>query len=204
MKSLLNITKETAYYRGKEITHGIGYDAYMLELNKLDKKFGRVSGHNSSKGFNVETAFVDHLGTAARSPKASWDAVSHDGKKWEIRTRNFCRVNAGIHFVGSTDAQTRPWTWYGQGTVFDCIKKKCNAVDTFLVADTSRTGEKGLLEWWEIPSKTIIELYTRDEWRGALTKAGKVRRSPDGKADKEMYQLSIARFRRTMKWIFNK
>ena len=49
MKSLLNITKETAYYRGKEITHGIGYDAYILELNKLDKKFGRVSEHGNSK-----------------------------------------------------------------------------------------------------------------------------------------------------------
>ena len=41
MKSLLNITKETACYRGKEITHGIGYDAYILELNKLDKKFNK-------------------------------------------------------------------------------------------------------------------------------------------------------------------
>ena len=62
MKSLQNITKETAYYRGKEITHAIGYDAYILELNKLDKKFGRERIGNSKIGFDIETAFVNYVG----------------------------------------------------------------------------------------------------------------------------------------------
>ena len=199
MKSLLNITKETAYYRGKEITHGIGYDAYILELNKLDKKFGRVSGDsNSSMGFNVETAFVDYLGREAHSAHASWDAVGHDGKKWEIRTRNFLvRPNGcSIHFMASTDAVQRPWKWAGNGESFDYIEKKCKAVDMFLVADTSRTGEKGLLEWWEIPSKAVIELHNRDEWQQGKNKS---RRSCNS-----LTSIPLTRFVQTMKWIFNK
>ena len=199
MKSLQNITKETAYYRGKEITHAIGYDAYILEHNKLDKKFGRVSGHgNSSAGFNVEKAFVDHLGREAHSAHASWDAVGHDGKKWEIRTRDFTRRKNGIaiHFMSSTAAQQRPWKWAGQGEVFDYIKKKCDAVDMFLVADTSRTGEKGLLEWWEIPSKAVIELHNRDEWQQGKQKSRK--------SSKELTAIVTARFLQTMKWVFNK
>ena len=199
MKSLLNITKETACYRGKEITHGIGYDAYILELNKLDKKFGRVSGDsNSSMGFNVETAFVDYLGREAHSAHASWDAVGHDGKKWEIRTRNFLvRPNGcSIHFMASTDAVQRPWKWAGNGESFDYIEKKCKAVDMFLVADTSRTGKKGLLEWWEIPSKSIIELHNRDEWQHGERKTSK--------SSKELTSIISGRFVQTMKWIFNK
>ena len=199
MKSLLNITKETAYYRGKEITHGIGYDAYILELNKLDKKFGRVSGDsNSSMGFNVETAFVDYLGREAHSAHASWDAVGHDGKKWEIRTRNFVIRPGGvsIHFMASTDAAQRPWNWAGNGEPFDYIEKKCKAVDMFLVADTSRTGEKGLLEWWEIPSKAVIELHNRDEWQQGKNKS---RRSCNS-----LTAIPTTRFVQTMKWIFNK
>lgn len=197
MKSLQNITKETAYYRGKEITHGIGYDAYMLELNKLDKKFGRASRHGNAKmGFNIERAFVDHLGREAHSAKASWDAVGHDGKKWEIRTRFFGKTSCGIHFMGSSDSQGRPWKWAGQGEVFDYIKKKCNAVDMFLVADASKTGEKGLLSWWEIPSKAVIELYNRNEWQEANRTAYRL--------DKETTSIAGPRFLQTMKWIFNK
>ena len=197
MKSLQNITKETAYYRGKEITHGIGYDAYMLELNKLDKKFGRASRHGNAKmGFNIERAFVDHLGREAHSAKASWDAVGHDGKKWEIRTRFFSQTSCGIHFMGSSDSQNRPWKWAGQGEVFDYIKKKCNAVDMFLVADASKTGEKGLLSWWEIPSKAVIELYNRNEWQEANRTAYRL--------DKETTSIAGPRFLQTMKWIFNK
>lgn len=199
MKSLQNITKETAYYRGKEITHAIGYDAYILELNKLDKKFGRVSGHgNSNMGFNVEKAFVDHLGREAHSSIASWDAVGHDGTKWEIRTRNFLRgvSQVGIHFMGSSDAAQRPWKWAGNGESFDYIEKKCKAVDMFLVADTSRTGEKGLLEWWEIPSKAVIELHNRDEWQQGKNKS---RRSCNS-----LTSIPLTRFVQTMKWIFNK
>jgi len=197
MKSLQNITKETAYYRGKEITHAVGYDAYMLELNKLDKKFGRASRHGNAKmGFNIERAFADHLGREAHSSKASWDAVGHDGKKWEIRTRNFDQTSCGIHFMGSSDSQNRPWKWAGQGEVFDYIKKKCNAVDMFLVADASKTGEKGLLSWWEIPSKAVIELYNRNEWQEANRTAYRL--------DKETTSIAGPRFLQTMKWIFNK
>lgn len=197
MKSLLNITKEIAYYRGKEITHGIGYDSFMLELNKLNKKFGRVSGHsNSNMGFNVEKAFVDHLGTEAHSAHASWDAIAHDGKKWEIRTRNFLDPSASVHFIGSGDFQSRPWKYAGQGEVFDYIKKKCAAVDMFLVADTSRAGEKGLLEWWEIPSKAVIELHNRDEWQNAKSKSSR--------SCNELVSIRITRLLQTMKWIFNK
>jgi len=199
MKSLQNITKETACYRGKEITHAIGYDAYMLELNKLDKKFGRASGHsNSSTGFNVEKAFVDHLGREAHSAHAPWDAVGHDGKKWEIRTRNFLfrPGGASIHFMASTDAAQRPWNWAGKGEPFDYVKKKCDAVDMFLVADTSRTKEKGLLEWWEIPSKAVIELHNRDEWQKG--------RHLTRKSSKELTSIVSGRFVQTMKWIFNK
>ena len=197
MKSLQNITKETAYYRGKEITYGVGYDAYMLELNKLDKKFGRASRQGNAKmGFNIERVFVDHLGREAHSAKASWDAVGHDGKKWEIRTRFFGQTNCGIHFMGSSDSQNRPWKWAGQGEVFDYIKKKCNAVDMFLVADASKTGEKGLLSWWEIPSKAVIELYNRNEWQEANRTAYRL--------DKETTSIAGPRFLQTMKWIFNK
>ena len=195
MKSLQNITKETAYYRGKEITHGIGYDAYMLELNKLDKKFGRASGHgNSSMGFNVEKTFVDLLGSEPHSARASWDAVGHDGKKWEIRTRDFRRTCSKVHFMGSNDQLMVNLHKKG-GEIFDYIKKKCDAVDMFLVADTSRTGEKGLLEWWEIPSKAIIELYNRNEWAEGLR--------PSRSDVKKTHAMMVSRFYNTMKWIFN-
>ena len=204
MKSLQNITKETAYYRGKEITHAIGYDAYILELNKLDKKFGRVSGHgNSNMGFNAEKTFVDYLGREAHSAHASWDAVGHDGTKWEIRTRDFKRYRSALHFMGSTDKIAKPWEYKGRGESFDYIKKKCDAVDMFLVADTSRTGKKGLLEWWEVPSKAIIELYIREEWQQTITKLGKVRKPRDGAAAFPL-SLTTKRFYDTMKWIFNK
>lgn len=197
MKSLQNITKETAYYRGKEITHAIGYDAYILELNKLDKKFGRASGHGNSKmGFNVERAFVDCLGKEADSARASYDAVGHDGKKWEIRTRNFQRKTAKVHFMGSSNMVLKPWEYKGRGEIFDYVKKKCAAVDMFLVADTSRTGEKGLLEWWEIPSKAIIELYNRDEWQIGLR--------PSRLDARKTAEMMLTRFHSTMKWIFNK
>ena len=194
MKSLQNITKETAYYRGKEITHAIGYDAYILELNKLDKKFGRERIGNSKIGFDIETAFVNYVGKEAHSCRAAWDAVGHDGKKWEIRTRNAANPNGSVHFMASTDSVQSPWKWAGQGEVFDYIKKKCDAVDMFLVADTSRIGEKGLIEWWEIPSKAIIELYNRDEWKCGKYRAG----------SGVPQWLSLSRFYNTMKWIFNK
>lgn len=197
MKSLQNITKETAYYRGSEITHAIGYDAYILELNKLDKKFGRVSGHsNSSMGFNIEKTFVDLLGREAHSAQSSWDAISSDGTKWEIRSRNFQRTSSKIHFMGSNDTHTKPWEYKRGGEIFDYIKKKCDAVDMFLVADTSRTREKGLLEWWEIPSKAIIELYNREEWQLAF----RASRTDLNKTP----SLMVTRFYSTMKWIFNK
>lgn len=198
MKSLQNITKETAYYRGKEITHGVGYDSFMLELNKLHKKFGRVvdGTGNSNMGFNVEKAFVDHIGREAHSAHASWDAVGHDGKKWEIRTRNFLNPRTAIHFLASSVFVSRPWQWAGQGEVFDYIKKKCDAVDMFLVADTSRIGEKGLIEWWEIPSKAVIELHSRDEWQQGNRKS---RKSCD-----KLVTIILPRFLQTMKWIFNK
>ena len=45
----------------------------------------------------------------------------------------------------------------GQGRArFLTMSKKCAAVDMFLCIDTSKTKTKGLLEWWEIPSKTIM------------------------------------------------
>lgn len=198
MKSLQNITKETACYRGKEITHGIGYDSFMLELNKLHKKFGRVvdGTGNSNTGFNVEKAFVDYLGREAHSAHASYDAVGHDGKKWEIRTRNFLDPATAIHFMASSVFVLRPWKRAGQGESFDYIEKKCAAVDMFLVADSSRVGEKGLIEWWEIPSKAIIELHNRDEWQ-----QGKVKSRRGGR---ELGSVRITRFLQTMKWIFNK
>jgi hypothetical protein len=197
MKSLQNITKETAYYRGKEITYGICYDAYILELNKLDKKFGRTSEHGNSKmGFNAERSFVDYLGKEAHSSKASWDAVTADGKKWEIRSRDFSTKSTGMNFMSSSAMVTKPWLYMGKGESFDYIKKKCGAVDMFLCIDTSKTKAKGLLEWWEIPSKAVIELYNRNEWQEANRAAYRL--------DKETTTIAGARFLQTMKWIFNK
>ena len=53
MKSLQNVTKEATLYRGKEITHGIGYSSFMIEHNKLLKKYKRSHSRNSSIGFEI-------------------------------------------------------------------------------------------------------------------------------------------------------
>ena len=66
----------------------------------------------------------------------------------------------------------------------------------FLVADASKTDEKGLLSWWEIPSKAVIELYNRNEWQEANRTAYRL--------DKETTSIAGPRFLQTMKWIFNK
>ena len=162
MKSLQNITKETAYYRGKEITHCVGFSSFMMEFNKLQKKYNRSYNGNTGNCFDIEIDFATYIGTLAENPHASWDAIGHNGKKWEIRTRNSEMLSATIHFMSSSAAMGKQLANMG------AVKEKCAKVDMFLVADTARSAEKGLLEWWEIPSKSIVELYNRKEFRQGM------------------------------------
>jgi|SaaInlV_165m_DNA_1040744.scaffolds.fasta_scaffold07887_1 hypothetical protein len=201
MKSLQNITKEIAYYRGKEITHGIGYSSFMIEHNKLLKKYKRSHSGNSSTGFEVEADFQTYIGLAAECSHAAWDAVAGNGEKWEIRTRDFTLPSSTVCFVNSSDAIRR----LDGPEVNKAIEFKCSKVDMFLICDTSLVREKGLLEWWEIPSKVILELYRRDEWKQTVTKNGSLRKAhPRVGKDCWIKLLISSRFHSTMSYLFNK
>ena len=189
MKSLQNVTKEATLYRGKEITHGIGYSSFMIEHNKLLKKYKRSHSRNSSIGFEIEADFIPYIGFEANAAAAPWDAIDRWGRKWEIRTRGFKREGVTLHFSSSSDAMK-------SGCCFKGVEEKCKSVDMFLVADTSKVEQKGLLEWWEIPSKVILELYNRDEWMEGKRKC----KNPKNGG----CHIAITRFLNTMSWLFNK
>ena len=177
-------TTQTIKYRYWEIDYLWAEIPCLVGLNKWMDKEGMEFPW---QGKLEEQIMVKIFGGSRMSENKGADFTCEDGKAWEVRSRDFSKINV-LNFCSSSKklyGQIR-----GEDNTVDAFCDKLEKVDGFIVIDTQNGRSHSELHIWRIPARVISELYLRDEWK-ACNKRGRGR-------SKEIYDISAKTFLNTM------